>query len=189
MVRPKRSRLQIETPGISRMAHTPKNGSSSPVQSEPPQENTQVRVLGQFIRDLSFESPNVGRIQVQQGEQPAIRIEVNVNAQKVGANVYESLIEMKANCGVKAGVLYDLEIVYGAMLQIEGIPEQALEPFLLINSPALVFPFVRRLVADITREGGFPPLLLDPIDFGALYMQRRQQAQGAAGGSTPTGTA
>lgn len=166
---------------------TPSNGSSNPEQGAEGNQGPQVRVLGQFIRDLSFESPNVGRIQVAQNEQPAIRIEVNVNAQKVGASVYESLIELKANCGVKAGVLYDLEIIYGAMLHIEGIPDQALEQFLLINSPALIFPFVRRLVADVTREGGFPPLLLDPIDFGALYVQRRQQAQAAA--SSPTGTA
>lgn len=169
------------------MAQTPTNGTHPENQAAGGQ--AQVRVLGQFIRDLSFESPNVGRIQVQQNEQPGIRIEVNVNAQKVGNNVYESLIEMKANCAVKAGVLYDLEIEYGAMMQIEGVPEQALEPFLLINSPALIFPFVRRLVADVTREGGFPPLLLDPIDFAALYMQRRQQAS-ATGGASPTqGTA
>lgn len=168
------------------MAQTPTNGTSNSGQPPSAEQGAQVRVLGQFIRDLSFESPNVGRIQVAQDEQPAIRIEVNVNAQKVGPNIYESLIEMKANCGVKAGVLYDLEIVYGAMFQIEGIPDSALEPFLLINCPALTFPFVRRLVADVTREGGFPPLLLDPIDFGALYMQRRQQA-GASG--APAGTA
>lgn len=144
----------------------------------------QVRVLGQFIRDLSFENPNVGKIQVEANEQPNIRIEVNVNAQNVGTNVFESAIEFKAHCGVKAGVLYDLEVVYGAMLQLENIPEQALEQFLLINAPTLTFPFVRRLVTDVTREGGFPPLLLDPIDFGALYVQRRQQAvAGGASGS------
>lgn len=169
------------------MALTPTNGAAGAPKSDAGSASApQVRVLGQFIRDLSFESPNVGRLQVDQNEQPAIRIEVNVNAQKVGNNVYESLIEMKANCGVKAGVLYDLEIVYGALMQIEGIPEASLEPFLLINSPALTFPFVRRLVADITREGGFPPLLLDPIDFGALFVQRRQQAATAAAQSKPT---
>ena len=147
----------------------------------------QVRVLGQFIRDLSFENPNVGKLQVDANEQPNIRIEVNVNAQKVGSNVFESAIEFKANCAVKAGVLYDLELVYGAMLQLDGIPEQALEQFLLINAPNLTFPFVRRIVADVTREGGFPPLWLDPIDFATLYVQRRQQA--GAAGSTPTKTA
>jgi preprotein translocase subunit SecB len=136
----------------------------------------QVRVLGQFIKDLSFENPSIGRVQIEPNEQPNIRIEVNVNAQNMAPNVYESVIDFKAHCSVKAGILYDLELEYGSALQIENIPEQSLEPFLLINCPALAFPFVRRLIADITREGGFPPLLLDPIDFAGLYMQRRQQA-------------
>ena len=139
-------------------------------------QQAQVRVLGQFIKDLSFENPSIGRVQLDQNEPPNIRIEVNVNAQNVGTNMYESVIDFKAHCSAKAGILYDLEIEYGALLQLENVPEASLEPFLLINCPALSFPFVRRLVADITREGGFPPLLLDPIDFAGLYMQRRQQA-------------
>lgn len=139
----------------------------------------QVRIMGQFIRDLSFESPNVGRVPIENGEQPNIKIEVNVGAKKVDGNVYESVIELSANCGVKAGTLYDFEIVYGAMLEIQGLPDAQLEQFLLINCPTLTFPFVRRLLADVTREGGFPPLLLDPIDFAALFVQRRQQAGGA----------
>jgi preprotein translocase subunit SecB len=135
-----------------------------------PQAQTQVRILGQFIKDLSFENPSVGRVQVEANEQPNIRVEVNVNAQ----NMFESVTNLTAHCSVKGGVLYELEIQYGAALQLEGVPDQSLEPFLLINCPALTFPFVRRLVADITREGGFPPLLLDPIDFASLYMQRQQ---------------
>ena len=138
----------------------------------------QVRVLGQFIKDLSFENPSIGRVSIEAGEQPNIRVEVNVNAQNMAPNVYESVIDFKAQCTVKAGTLYEIEIEYGAALHIENVPEQALEPFLLINCPALAFPFVRRLVADITREGGFPPLLLDPIDFAGLYIQRKQPTGG-----------
>jgi preprotein translocase subunit SecB len=155
------------------MATASQNGTGNDVAAAQP---AQVRVVGQFIKDLSFENPSVGRVMIEPNEQPNIRIEVNVNAQNVGPNVFESVIELKANCSAKAGVLYDLEIQYGALLQLENVPEASLEPFLLINCPALTFPFVRRLVADITREGGFPPLLLDPIDFGNLYVQRRQQA-------------
>lgn len=136
-----------------------------------------VRVLAQFIKDLSFENPSIGRMQIEQNEQPAMRIEVNVNARNVAPNIYESVIMLKAQGSVKAGVLYELEIEYGAALGIENVPEDQIEPFLLINCPQLTFPFVRRLVADITREGGFPPLLLDPIDFAGLYVQRRQQAE------------
>ena len=160
------------------MANASQNGTGNDAAATQP---AQVRVMGQFIKDLSFENPSVGRVAIEPNEQPNIRIEVNVNAQNVGPNMFESVIELKANCSAKAGMLYDLEIQYGALLQLENIPEESLEPFLLINCPALTFPFVRRLVADITREGGFPPLLLDPIDFGNLYVQRRQQAaQGTA---------
>lgn len=163
------------------MANAPQNGTQPPVNEGPANQQAQVRVIGQFIKDLSFENPSIGRVQIEPNEQPNIRIEVNVNAQNMGPNVYESVIELKAHCSAKAGVLYELEIEYGALLQLEHIPEASLEPFLLINCPALTFPFVRRLVADITREGGFPPLLLDPIDFANLYLQRRQQAgQGVA---------
>ena len=158
------------------MANAPQNGSQPASAAGPANEQANVRVLGQFIKDLSFENPNIGRIQVEANEQPSFRIEINTNAENVAPNVYESVIDLKAHCSVKNGVLYDLEVVYGAVFQIEGVPEASLEPFLLINCPALTFPFVRRLVADITREGGFPPLLLDPIDFASMYLQRRQQA-------------
>ena len=137
----------------------------------------QVRVIGQFIKDLSFENPSVGRVQMEPNEQPNIRIEVNVNAQNMGPKVYESVLDLTAHCSVKGGVLYELEVSYGQLLQIDNVPEQSLEPFLLINCPSLTFPFVRRLVADITREGGFPPLLLDPIDFAGLFMQRKQAGE------------
>lgn len=155
---------------------TPPSTTNGTRPSGPANQQAQVRVLGQFIKDLSFENPSIGRVQLDPNEQPNIRIEVNVNAQNMGPNVFESVIDFKAHCSAKAGILYDLEIEYGSMLQLENVPEASLEPFLLINCPALTFPFVRRLVADITREGGFPPLLLDPIDFAGLYMQRRQQA-------------
>ena len=75
----------------------------------------------------------------------------------------------------KIGVIYELEVAYGGIYQIENMPKETLDPFLNINCPFLLFPFLRRLVADITREGGFPPLLLDPIDFAKLYEQRGAQ--------------
>jgi preprotein translocase subunit SecB len=155
-------------------ARTPANGARPGQGASATAPQPQVRVLGQFIKDLSFENPSVGRVEIAPNEQPNIRIEVNVNAQAMAPNVYESVTNLTAHCSVKAGTLYELELQYGAALSLENIPEASLEPFLLINCPALTFPFVRRLVADITREGGFPPLLLDPIDFAGLYMQRQQ---------------
>ena len=75
----------------------------------------------------------------------------------------------------KDGTIYILECIYGGIFRLQNVPEQALEPFLLINCPTILFPFLRRLVADVTREGGFPPLLLDPIDFASLFMRRQQE--------------
>ena len=153
------------------------NIARPPTGAAPPA--VQVRVVGQYIKDLSFENPNVGRLLDGPGEKPALRVEVNVNATKVRDKVFESAIEFKAEANSKAGVIYDMELTYAGMFEVQNLPDQALEPFLLINCPALLFPFLRRLVADLTREGGFPPLLLDPIDFAALFMQKKQgQAAG-----------
>lgn len=137
----------------------------------------QVRVIAQYIKDLSFENPNVKKLLESPGEPPNLRVEVNVNASKVADNTFESAIQLKADATSKLGTIYDLELSYAGMFQIENMPEQSLEPFLLINCPALLFPFARRLVADLTREGGFPPLLLDPIDFGTLFAKRQQEKQ------------
>ena len=143
----------------------------------------QVRVVGQYIKDLSFENPNIRKLIDGPGDKPALRVEVNVNATKMADRIFESAIVFKAEANSKTGVIYDLELTYAGLFEIHSIPEQALEPFLLINCPSLLFPFLRRLVADLTREGGFPPLLLDPIDFAGLFMQRQQQ--GAAQGVNP----
>ncbi|MBX9591718.1 MAG: protein-export chaperone SecB [Hyphomonadaceae bacterium] len=140
-------------------------------------DSPQVRVIAQYIKDLSFENPNVRKLLESQGEPPNLRVEVNVNASKIADTVYESAILLKAEATNNLGTIYDLELAYAGMFQISNLPEPALEPFLLINCPALLFPFARRLAADLTREGGFPPLLLDPIDFAALFMKRQQESQ------------
>jgi preprotein translocase subunit SecB len=154
------------------------NVGKPPAGAAPPA--VQVRIVGQHIKDLSFENPNVRRLLEGPGEKPSLRVDINVNATKVTDRVFESAILFKAQATSQAGVIYDLELTYAGLFEIAAMPEQALEPFLLINCPTLLFPFLRRLVADLTREGGFPPLLLDPIDFAALFMQRQQQAQAAS---------
>lgn len=136
----------------------------------------QVRVLGQYVKDLSFESPSVVKLLAGTPENPNLKLEINVNASQVGPSVYESAIDFKANATAKVGVIYDFEMIYAGLFRLENMPQQALEPMLLVNCPMLLFPFLRRIVADLTREGGFPPLLLDPVDFGALYMRKKQGA-------------
>lgn len=135
----------------------------------------QIQVIGQYIKDLSFENPNVGKITVKQGESPGVALEVNVEAQRMQADVFESAIQFTAKATHSGGTIYVLEILYGGLFRLQNVPPQAMEPFLLVNCPALLFPFLRRIVADVTRDGGYPPLWLDPFDFGALFMRRQQE--------------
>jgi preprotein translocase subunit SecB len=159
---------------------TGNGGSAAPALASPGQQQVQVRVLAQYIKDLSFESPNVHKLFEGGAEAPNLRVEVNVNAGKISDAAFESVINFKAEATNKLGTIYDLELAYAGMFQVENLPEPALEPFLLIDCPTLLFPFVRRLVADLTREGGFPPLLLDPINFANLFAKRQQEMRAQA---------
>lgn len=146
------------------------------------QVTVEAQIVGQFIKDLSFENPSVEKRLDTSGDPPNIKLEINVTAKKLNQDdLYESVIDFKAVAANKEGTIYDLEVLYAGLFRIKNLPGEALEPFLLINCPTLTFPFLRRLAADITREGGFPPLLLDPIDFGQLYMRRKQEMAAAAG--------
>jgi preprotein translocase subunit SecB len=144
-------------------------------QATPP---VQVKVMGQYIKDMSFENPNIGKLLKEPSDNPNLQLAINVTAQSVDTDVYESAIDFNAQATNKLGTVYEIDLVYAGLFKVQNIPPQALEPFLLINCPTILFPFLRRIVADISREGGFPPLLLDPFDFAALYM-RRQQEQAA----------
>lgn len=152
------------------------NGNGNPdeaAQTSPPP--VQVKVVAQYIKDLSFENPNIEKIIKDPGDQPNLQLSINVGAKGLGPSLYESSIDFHAHATNKNGEIYQLELVYAGLFRIENIPEQALEPFLLVNCPSILFPFVRRIAADLTREGGFPPLLLDPFDFGSLYLRRQQE--------------
>ena len=169
------------------MADKTNGKSAKPAKAEPAAGQTevlgsaqapiQVKILSQYIKDLSFENPNIRKLISAPGEKPQLKVEVNVNAERIDGNIFESAIEFKATAANNVGTIYVLETVYAGLFQIESIPEQALEPFLLISGPTTIFPYLRRLVSDVTREGGYPPLLLDPIDFAGLYMRRQQEAK------------
>jgi preprotein translocase subunit SecB len=141
-------------------------------QAAPP---VQVKVVGQYIKDLSFENPNISKLLKEPGDAPNLQLGINVNAQAMGPDLFESSIDFHAEASNQHGTLYELEIVYAGLFKVQNIPPAALQPFLLVNCPSILFPFLRRIVADVSREGGFPPLLLDPFDFAALYMRRQQE--------------
>lgn len=142
----------------------------------------QMRVLGQFIRDMSFEN-----IMAQKGAPadvtPDVQVQVNLDAKKRSAeHQYESAIKLKVTSKAKEGdvTLFVLEIDYAGIFHIENVPEDQLHPYLLIECPRMIFPFLRRVVSDVTRDGGFPPLNLENIDFLALYrneIARRQASE------------
>uniref|UniRef100_A0A2A3JXC8 Protein-export protein SecB n=1 Tax=Alloyangia mangrovi TaxID=1779329 RepID=A0A2A3JXC8_9RHOB len=145
-----------------------------------------MNVLAQFVRDMSFE--NILAQKGVTGEvQPDVQVQVNLDAKKRSAeNQYEVVLKLKVESKSKAtgDMLFLLELDYAGVFNIEGVPAEQLHPFLLIECPRMLFPFVRRIVSDVTRDGGFPPLNLETIDFVALYrneIARRQQATAPAG--------
>lgn len=160
------------------------NGKNGQGQAEgaQPDEGFQAQVVAQYVKDMSFENPNISKLIAGSKETPKVNLEVSVGAKKMGPDLFESAINFKAEARDSTSTIYLLEVVYAGLIRLKNIPEQALEPFLLIQCPTLVFPFLRRLVADISREGGFPPLMLDPIDFAALYMRHQQERAAGAGG-------
>ena len=144
----------------------------------------QMKVLGQFIRDMSFENI-LARKPVEGQVQPDIQVQVALDARKGTAeNQYEVVTKLNVTSKNKGSdaVLFVLELEYSGLFQIENITDEQLHPFLMIECPRMLFPFVRRIVSDVTRDGGFPPLNLDNMDFVALYRQQlaqRQQGQAA----------
>ncbi|WP_262693404.1 protein-export chaperone SecB [Kordiimonas aquimaris] len=154
-------------------------------------EAPQAGVLAQYIKDLSFENPNApGSLQNGGGAQPAIDVSVNVGVRKMNDEMYEVDLKISAkaeNTGENGEkqVAFVVELAYGTLFGVRNVAEEALRPFLLIQAPMLMFPFARRIIADATRDGGFPPLLLEPINFEALYRQQQAQEGGAAAQEQP----
>jgi len=147
----------------------------------------QISLLAQYVKDLSFENPNAPAVYSWQS-QPQIDIQFNISNQKAADDVFEVALRITAKAAADEGTTFAAELVYAGLFGIRNIPEEQLPPFLYAEAPRLLFPFARRVLADATRDGGFPPLLLDPIDFGALYMQQQAQA-GSIATAEPAGNA
>ncbi|GHC51755.1 protein-export chaperone SecB [Neogemmobacter tilapiae] len=144
-----------------------------------------LQVMAQFVRDMSFENM-VAQKGLSGGEvQPDIQVAVSLDARKRGAeHQYEVINKFRVTSKNKANgdTLFLMELEYGAVFHIEGVAEAQMHPFLLIECPRLVFPFIRRIISDVTRDGGFPPLNIDTVDYLALYRQeiaRRAEAEKA----------
>jgi preprotein translocase subunit SecB len=146
-----------------------------------------IGMISQYVKDLSFESPNAPAI-FQTQIQPAIEVEFNIGAAQVGEDVHEVLLKIQIRAKSEEQVAFIVELAYAGLFGVRNVPDEHLQPFMLAEAPRLLFPFARRVLADAVRDGGFPPLMLDPIDFGALYMQQAEAQQNLTEGE-PAGNA
>ncbi|MCH8239570.1 MAG: protein-export chaperone SecB [Proteobacteria bacterium] len=133
-------------------------------------------VLAQFIKDLSFESPNAPASLQEPGENPRLELNIQVQAMKHSDEVYEVDLLFETKAQSESGVIFNIELIYAAIFQAKNIPEEHMTRVLHVDAPIIMFPFMRRVVADLTRDGGFQPLMLDPIDFNGLFRQNADKA-------------
>lgn len=134
-------------------------------------------IKGQYIKDLSFENPYAPQSLMAQNAKPAIEVNVDIKAQRLQDDVYEMTLHIATRATADARSLFLVDLSYAGIFQLTNIPAENIEQVLLIDCPFLLFPFARRVIADVTRDGGFPPLMMEPIDFAALYQQGRSQQQ------------
>ena len=138
----------------------------------------QLTVLAQYIKDLSFESPSVPQSLQGPGQNPQLKVSVNVNAGARGDEAYEVALHLEVHAKSDLGVIYNIELIYAGLFRLSRVPQNLLQPVLFVDCPTILFPFLRRVLADVVRDGGFPPLMLDPMDFGRLYAQNLAPKRG-----------
>jgi preprotein translocase subunit SecB len=155
------------------------NGGPQP-QATPQQAMPQIGVLAQYVKDLSFENPNAPRSMAPTGQQPTINIQVNVDAAPIAATDFEVTLRLEGKAESQGMLLFEFELIFAGAFRIQNVPADSLQPVVLIECPRLLFPFAREIVATAVRNGGFAPLLLDPIDFVSLYRQRLAAAPPAS---------
>jgi preprotein translocase subunit SecB len=144
-------------------------------------------ILTQYVKDLSVENPNAPAVYQWQGN-PQVDVQFNIGAEPVGDEVTEITLKVNIEAAAEQGSVYIVELAYCGLVGIRNVPEEQAHAFLFAEAPRILFPFARRVVADAVRDAGFPPLMIDPIDFNGLYLQQLQarRAQAAAeGGPAP----
>ena len=152
------------------------SGAANGVDMQP-----QANVISQYVKDLSFENPNAPASYQHQG-QPKVDVQFNIGQTMVADGVFEVVLKIEAKSDIDEQVLYLVDLSFAGLFALRNIPDEHLQPFLLGEAPRILFPFARRVLADAIRDGGYPPLLLEPIDFGGLYMQQAS----AQGGEEPS---
>nr|WP_314447245.1 protein-export chaperone SecB [uncultured Sphingomonas sp.] len=154
--------------------------------ADPAAEGPQVAALAQYVKDLSVENPSAPQV-YQWNEQPQLDVQFNISVNKIADEVHEVVLKIDASARSASGVQFVLDLSYAGIFGLRNLPEESLPAFLLVEAPRLLFPFARQVVASATQDAGFPPLMLDPIDFAGIYMNQLQAAQGQDGGEQPQG--
>ena len=153
----------------------------APPQEQPPGEPG-FRILAQFVRDLSFENPRApDSLRAAGGAPPQIDMGVEMNAKGRPDGLFEVDLKLSCRADRNGEPVFHIELLYGGLFQIQGVPAEEMETVLLIECPRFLFPFARQIIANLTTEGGFPAFRMDPLDFGAIYMARRAQQSPIAG--------
>ncbi len=145
----------------------------------PTADKPAIFLRAQYIKDLSFESPRAPASIFSLREAPQMDVSINLGAQRLDDNVFELAIQISARAIAEKTTVFLCDVVYAGVIEMQAIPNEAMEPTIFIQGAQLLYPFARRVVADLTRDGGFPPLQLEPMDFAALYQERSAKA-GAA---------
>ena len=152
-------------------------------------DEPQVATLAQYIKDLSVESPSAPQV-FQWQDQPSLDVNFNLNVERVSEDVNEVMLKVEVRAHSANGVHFLVDLSFAGLFGLRNFPEEAVGPFLLIEAPRLLFPFARQIIADAVQQTGFPPLLLEPIDFNAVFLQQMQAQQaelgsGGDGGEAP----
>lgn len=144
---------------------------------EPQGPPPQIGVIAQYIKDFSFENPNAPRSMAPTQEQPTINIQVKVEALPLGPTDVEVILRFDGKAESSGTVLFIFDLVFAGVFRIQNVPQENVQPMIMIECPRLLFPFAREIIATAVRNGGFPPLMLDPVDFVSLYRQKMMQEQ------------
>jgi len=158
------------------MAEPSTGNGQPPQQPAGPGPSQQLLVNAQYIKDLSFENPRAPQSLTQQATPPSVEINIDVKAQTIGPENYEVVLTIKAGAKAQSDTLFLAELSYGAVVTVRNVPQVMMGHVLLVETPRLMFPFARNIIADTTRDGGFPPLMINPVDFAELL--RRNQTAG-----------
>ncbi len=148
----------------------------------------QIGVISQYVKDLSVENPHAPDV-YQWDTQPQIDVQFNIGSTKVSDEVHEVELKIEVTAKADQGVAFGIELLYCGLFGMRNVSEEQAHPFLFAEAPRLLFPFARAIISDAVRDAGFQPLMLEPIDFTALYLQQREQVAAQQGGVQPVGNA